>query len=158
MCEGVNNRLTTCTENNWINTDDSWTVLHVNTGIKWITKKKTADPKSRGTKWKTLNKSQTRTSGLHMEVKQARSRKGTDTHYELLLDDTDIDVAGIRGYSGRPLAWTETAQARVLVLQREFPNSQCLSLKKVIVKMPASTQRRWGRQMEIKSDKNNERD
>ncbi len=31
-----------------------------------------------------------------MEVKQARSRKGTDTHYELLLDDTDIDVAGIR--------------------------------------------------------------
>lgn len=156
MRGGVNNRLTACTENNWINTDDSWTVLHVNTGIKWT--KKTADPKSRGTKWKTLNKSQTRTSGLHMEEKQARSRKGTDTHYELLLDDTDIDVAGIRGYSGRPLAWTETAWARVLVLQREFPNSQCLSLKKVIVKMPASTQRRWGRQMEIKSDKNNERD
>lgn len=33
-----------------------------------------------------------------MEDKQARSQKeqGTDTHYELLLEDMDIDVAGIR--------------------------------------------------------------
>lgn len=93
-----------------------------------------------------------------MDEKQARSRKGTDTHYELLLDDVDIDVVGIREYSGRPQAWTEVVQAWVLVLQREFPNSQCLSLKKVVVKMPASTQRRRGWQMEIKSDKNNERD
>lgn len=156
MCGGVNIRLTACTEN-WINTDDSWTVLHVNTGTKKTTC--TADPKSRGTTWKTLNKSQTRTSGLHMEEKQARSRKEQGDRHSLRTSPWRHGHWR-SGYSleGRPLAWTETAQARVLVLQREFPNSQCLSLKKVIVKMPASTQRRWGRQIEIKTDKNNERD